>query len=104
MDFFENFVEILWEFFWRIYLRIFFFGIFRGLFCEKFFGGFFWEDFGRRILLGGINLGESFWEDFGRIFFEELFVYIGIELIVKILVFVKILSPWKEEGRKNFNP
>ena len=40
-----------------------------------------------------------FWEDF----WEEFFVYIGIE---KILIFVKILSQWrrKEEEGKNLDP
>ena len=48
---------------------------------EKFLGGFFWEDF-----FGGFLGG------------------IGIDLFVKILVFVEILSQWrrKEEGRKKF--
>ena len=42
-----------------------------------------------------------FWVDFGRIFLEEFFVYIGIDLFVKILVFVKILSQRKEEEFKS---
>ena len=62
---------------------------------EKFFGRIFWG----RIFLGGF-----FWEDFlggflrrilGGILWEELFVLLdveGIDLFVKILVFVKILS------------
>ena len=41
-------------------------------------GGFFWEDF-----FGGF---------LGGFVLEEFFVYIGIDLFVKILVFVKILS------------
>ena len=45
---------------------------------EDFFGRFLWEDF----LLGGI-------------LWEKVFVYIGIDLFVKILVFVKILSQWR---------
>ena len=55
-------------------------------------GGFFWEDF----------FGRIFWEDFfGRIFFVRTFEmsstksYLnmeGIDLFVKILVFVKILG------------
>ena len=83
-------MEIFWifgDFFgdWGI------FWIFLGFFWRNFFGGFFWEDF-----LGGF---------FGRIFWEEFFVYIGkvilnmegVDLFVKILVFVKILS--LREGR-----
>ena len=54
---------------------------------EDFFGKFF---FGR-IFFGRI---------ISRIFWEEFFVYIGIDLLVKILDFVKILSQWrrKEKG------
>ena len=47
----------------------------------------FLEDF-----FGEDSLGGTLW--------EEYFVYIGIDLIVKILVFVKILSKSKEGGRK----
>ena len=44
-------------------------------------GGFFWEDF----------LGGFFWKDFwGEGFGEEFFVFIGIDLFFKILIFVKI--------------
>ena len=48
-------------------------------------------------------------EDFlGKIFlrgilWEEFFVYIGIDLFVKILVFVKILSQGKEGRRKKIS-
>jgi hypothetical protein len=50
-------------------------------------GGFFW-----RIFLGGLLEG---------FFGEEFFIYIRIDLFVKILVFVKILSQWRrKEGRK----
>ena len=62
---------------------------------EKFFG---------RIFLGGF-FERIFWEEFfGRIFlggilWEKFFVYIGIDLFVKILVFVKILPQWR---RKKF--
>ena len=57
------------------------------IFCEDFSGGLFWEDF---------------WEDF----WGGILCYIGINLFVKILVFVKILSKWrrKEEGRRNLDP
>ena len=52
-------------------------------FWEKFLGGFF---------------GRIFLEDLLRgILWEEFFVYIGIDLFVEILVFVKILSKSKEE-------
>ena len=62
---------------------------------------FFWEEFFRRILSE-----KSFWEFFWEDIWEEFFVYIGIDLFVKILVFVKILSEWKrkEEEEENFNP
>jgi hypothetical protein len=62
-----------------------------------FFGGIFFEEFFLRNFLG-----EMFWSNFlGRILWEEFFVYIGIDLFVKILVFVKILSQWRtKEGRK----
>ena len=69
------------------------------------------EEFFGRNFLGGFFLGGFFWEDFfgriiwrifwGGILWEEFFVYIGIDLFVKILVFVKILSKSrrKEGGR-----
>ena len=38
----------------------------------------------------------------GGILWEEFFVYIGIDLFVKILVFVKILQGSKEEGKFRF--
>ena len=56
---------------------------------------FFW-----RNLLGGF-FGRISWEDFLEGFFwEEFFVYIGIDLFVNIFISVKILSQWrrKEEG------
>ena len=66
-------------------------------FWWNFFGGISWEKFFGRIFLEGFlgGLLEGF-------FWEEFFVYIGIDLFVKILVFVKILSQWRrkeEEGR-----
>ena len=73
---FENFSEgiFLEEFFWRNFL-------------EGFLGGFFWEDF---------------WED--CIWRNSLFYFNveGIDLFVKILVFVKILgkSRRRKEGRR----
>jgi hypothetical protein len=59
----------------------------------------FWEDFFGSFFLGGF-LGGFFGRIIRRIFWEEFFVYIGIDLFVKILDFVKILSQWrrKEEG------
>jgi hypothetical protein len=51
-----------------------------GFFWRNFFGGIFWEKFFRRIFLGGI-----FWEDYS----EDFLGGIGIDLFVKILVFVK---------------
>ena len=73
-------------------------------FGRNFLGGFFWEDFFGRIFLGGF-----FWEDYledflGGILWEEFFVYIGIDLFVKILVFVKILSQWRRRKDKNLDP
>ena len=59
-----------------------------------FLGGLFFEifrEFFQRIFLEEFFGGETFWEDFfGRIFWrgffcEEFFVYIGIDLFVKIL-------------------
>ena len=60
------------------------------------------EIFGR-IFLVGLLVG-FFRRTIGRIFWEELFVYIGIDLFVKTLVFVKILSKSQEGGRKNLDP
>ena len=72
---------IFWTFY-KIFWNFFFFGVFwnfSGCFFELFFGGMFLEE-----IFGGI-----FWEDF----LEELFDRnIRIDLFVKILVFVKILS------------
>ena len=65
-------------FFGRMFLEDFFGGFFWRIFLEDFFGGFFWGIIGR-IFLGGILK-------------EEFFIYIGIDLFVKILVFVKILG------------
>jgi hypothetical protein len=78
------------EFFGRNFLGGFIFG-------RIFLGGFFWEDF----------FGRIFWEDYledflGGILWEEFFVYIGIDLFVKILVFVKILSQWRR--KENLHP
>ena len=57
------------------------------IFWEDFLGGFFWEDFFVRIFCE-----DFFWENFfGR-------NSLGIDLFVKILVFVKIL--YLRKGRK----
>ena len=69
-------------------------------FLEFFFIYFFenFREFFRRIF-GGISLAEFFWRNFfGGILWEEFFVYIGIDLFVKIWVFVKILSQWRRGG------
>ena len=65
---------------------------FLGICLEDFFGGIFFGGFFGKNFLGGF-LGGMIWEEF--------FVYIGIDLFVKILVFVKILSQGrrKEGGR-----
>ena len=60
-------------------------------------GGFFWEVFFGRIF-GRIFFGRII----RRIFREEFFVYIGIDLFVKILVFVKILSQWRRRKEDEF--
>ena len=88
MDFFWIFL-IVREFFRRIFLEEIFGQNFLG---EIFWEDFFWEDFFGKIILGGL-LGGYFWEEF--------FVCIEIDLFVKILFFVKILSQWrrKEGGR-----
>ena len=69
---------IVWEFFRR--------NFFGEIFWEKFFGRIF-----RRIFLGGF-LGGLFLEEFFVLFNVE-----GVDLFVKILIFVKILSKSKEE-------
>ena len=69
-----------------------------GIFWEKCFGRIFWEDIFGRIFMGGI-----FWEDFfGRNSTKSYLNIEGIDLLVKILVFVKILDLRKgrKEGRK----
>ena len=84
---------------------------FDGIFGRNFLGGFFWDDF-----LGGFFWGGILWEEFfGRnslftllkLFELRTFKYYlkglnlnmeGIDLFVKILVFVKILSQWRRKG------
>ena len=74
----------------------FFFGICL-VFFFNFSGEFFWRNF-----FGGIFLEERFGRNcLEGFFWEEFLVYIGIDLFVKILDFVKILTQWrrKEGGR-----
>ena len=64
------------------------------------FWGIFWDVFG--------NFLGIFWEFFGNSLLNSLESYLnieGINLFVKILVFIKISSQWrrKEEG-KNLDP
>ena len=54
-----------------------------GEFFGKLWGKFWEKSFGRNLLRG--------------ILWEEFFVYIGIDLFVKILVFVNILSKWRRK-------
>ena len=56
------------------------------IFWEDFLGGYFWEDLYGRIFLGGRNSTKSYLN------------IEGIDLLVKILVFVKIL--YLRKGRK----
>ena len=48
------------------------------IFKKDFFGGIYFEEFLGRNFFGGFILGGTF---FWRIFLEEFFVYIGIDLI-----------------------
>ena len=100
LDFLGNVFDFSWIF-WRNFFGEFFLGgnffgriFLRGFFGRIFLGGFFerifWEEFFGRIFLGGI-----LWEIF--------FVYIGIDLFVKILVFVEILSQWRRRRRRARN-
>ena len=75
------------KFFGRIFRRIFLGGFFGRIFLGGFFRRIFWEDFWE----------DCFWRNYLFYFNVE-----GIDLFVKILVFVKILSKSKKEGRKNF--
>ena len=66
-----------------------------------FFEEFFWRNFSEGFLRG--FFGEDFWEEFfGRNYLSYLNIE-GIDLFVKILVFVKILSESKEGGQ-NLDP
>ena len=91
--------NIVGEIFWEEFFRRNFLG---RIIWEKFLGGFFWKEFFGRNFLGGI-----FWEKFfGRNYLFTLW-YLnmeGIDLYVKILVFVKILSQWRRKEEENFNP
>ena len=65
---------------------------FGGFFLEDFFGGLFGRIFCKELC-----------EDFLRgILWEKFFVYIGIDLLVKILVFVKILSQGTRKEGQDF--
>ena len=70
------------------------------IFWGNFLGEIFLEGFIRRIFLVGF-----FWEDCLERNSLFYFNVEGIDLFVKILVFVKILSKSKKEGRrKNLDP
>ena len=84
----EFFLKFFWDFSGGFFCRNFRRNFLGGIFLEKFFGRIFLGGFFGRIYLGGF-LGGFFWEEF--------FAYIGIDLFVKILVFVKIMS---ESARK----
>ena len=77
----EFFSDIVWKFF----------GNCLGFFLEDFFGRIFWEDF-LRGFLEGLLLEEFFWRNY--LFYLDVE---GIDLFVKILVFVEILSKSKKE-------
>ena len=69
------------------------------MFWDEFFG-IFWEFGGKFLGIFGI-----FIEDSLRIHWELFENSVGIDLFVKTLVFFKILSQCKEEGRRrNFSP
>ena len=90
LKFFWNFFEIFLE---DLFRRIFWRNFLGEIFLEGFFGGSFWE-----IFLWGF-----FWEDlFAR---NSLITLELIDLFVKILVFVEILSHGRrKEGGSIFNP
>ena len=68
----------LGEFFWE--------GFFGRTFWDDFFGRIFWEDSFWKIFLRGL---------FGGFLGRKVFYMEGINLFVKILIFVKILSKSK---------
>ena len=71
-------------------------------FGEFFFDGIFLVDFFGRNFLGGFFLGGIFWEDFFGKNSTKIYLHMeGIDLFVKILVFVKIL--YLRKGRKEEN-
>ena len=102
--FFRNFFGIFLEFFLKFFGNCsegFFWRIFFGEnFWRNFLGEIFWKDFlggfFGRILWEDFFLGGFFWEDFWEdcIWRNSLFYFNveGIDLFVKILVFVKIFS------------
>ena len=80
-DFYGSGRIFLAEFFWWNILR------------EIYWGGFFWEGIFGRIFMGGLLGGF-----FGRNSAKSYLNIEGIDLFVKILVFVKIL--YLRKGRK----
>ena len=69
-------------------------GILGGFFLQNFSGGIFWEKF----------FGRIFWEDFfGRNSKKSYLNIEGIDVLVKILVFVKILYLRKGREDENLN-
>ena len=86
IGYFQNLRNLL-----RIYLEEFL----GEIFWEDFLGGYFWEDFYGRNFLGGF---------FGRNSTKSYLNIEGIDLLVKILVFVKILYlSLKERKEENLN-
>ena len=77
-----------------IFGRIFLQNFSDGIFWEKFFGRIFWEDIFGRIFMEGFFCGGFF----GRYSRKSYLNMEGIDLFVKILVFVKIL--YIRKGRK----
>ena len=83
-------MEFFLKFFWNLSSGFFWSNLLGENFWKDFFGRIFWED-----LLGGF-IGRIVLKG---ILWEEFFVYIGIDLFVKILVFVKILSKWRRKEK-----
>ena len=69
-------------------------------------GGIFWEKFFVRTFSGRTFLGGTFWENFLRgilcLHWLSYLNMIGIDLFVKILFFVKILSQCRTRKEGNF--
>ena len=93
-NFLRNWLEIFWEIFWEFFWRIF---------LEEFFWRNFWKKFLGRIFWGGF-FGEKFFGRNSLFTLLKLFEYgrtEGIDLFVKILVFVKILSKWRRKKEES---